>query len=193
MIRVITFLVVVAVIALGATWFADRPGTVLIHWPWLGSDIDLPLGFVVADVALFLIVVLLLMMIGFSLVQLAARRRIVRRFGAISRGLPEAGADLIELGVPFTDPMADGPIVQAAGKRALAAGVTVANVLAMVRALGKSSDRSSPSLNPFTIGAHPSAWTDTIFGRRPRAFQPIASISSKAFHMPTMPVPPPVG
>ena len=43
------------------------------------------------------------------------------------------------------------------------------------------------------MGAQPSAWTDTIFGRRPGVFQPIASISSKAFHMPTIPVPPPVG
>ena len=49
------------------------------------------------------------------------------------RGMPEAGADLIEIGVPFTDPMADGPIVQAAGKRGLKAGVKVAHVLTMVR------------------------------------------------------------
>jgi tryptophan synthase alpha chain len=48
-------------------------------------------------------------------------------------GMPEAGADLIEIGMPFTDPMADGPIVQAAGKRGLAAGVKVADVLTMVR------------------------------------------------------------
>jgi len=52
---------------------------------------------------------------------------------ALLRGLPGAGADLIEIGIPFTDPMADGPIIQAAGKRALGAGATVANVLAMVR------------------------------------------------------------
>ncbi len=38
---------------------------------------------------------------------------------ALLRGMPAAGADLIEIGIPFTDPMADGPIVQAAGKRAL--------------------------------------------------------------------------
>jgi tryptophan synthase alpha chain len=49
------------------------------------------------------------------------------------RGMPEAGADLIEIGMPFTDPMADGPIIQAAGKRGLAAGVKVADVLTMVR------------------------------------------------------------
>jgi tryptophan synthase alpha chain len=52
---------------------------------------------------------------------------------ALLRGMPEAGADLIEIGMPFTDPMADGPIIQAAGKRGLAAGVKVADVLAMVR------------------------------------------------------------
>ena len=48
---------------------------------------------------------------------------------ALLRGMPAAGADLIEIGIPFTDPMADGPIVQAAGKRALKAGVKVAHVL----------------------------------------------------------------
>jgi tryptophan synthase alpha chain len=52
---------------------------------------------------------------------------------ALLHGMPEAGADLIEIGMPFTDPMADGPIVQAAGKRGLAAGVKVADVLTMVR------------------------------------------------------------
>ena len=41
---------------------------------------------------------------------------------ALLRGMPEAGADLIEIGMPFTDPMADGPIIQAAAKRGLAAG-----------------------------------------------------------------------
>ncbi len=45
---------------------------------------------------------------------------------AILRGMPGAGADLIEIGCPFTDPMADGPTVQLAGKRALAAGATMA-------------------------------------------------------------------
>ena len=44
---------------------------------------------------------------------------------AILRGLPGAGADLIEIGVPFTDPMADGPSIQRAGQRALKAGATL--------------------------------------------------------------------
>jgi tryptophan synthase alpha chain len=52
---------------------------------------------------------------------------------ALLRGMPGAGADLIEIGIPFTDPMADGPIIQVAGKRALAAGVKVTHVLSMVR------------------------------------------------------------
>jgi tryptophan synthase alpha chain len=59
---------------------------------------------------------------------------------ALLRGMPEAGADLIEIGVPFTDPMADGPIVQTAGQRALAAGATVAGVLEIVRAFRRTDD-----------------------------------------------------
>jgi tryptophan synthase alpha chain len=62
---------------------------------------------------------------------------------ALLRGMPEAGADLIEIGMPFTDPMADGPIVQAAGKRGLAAGVKVADVLTMVRDF-RVADESTP-------------------------------------------------
>jgi tryptophan synthase alpha chain len=50
---------------------------------------------------------------------------------AILKALPEAGADVIELGMPFTDPMADGPAIQAAGLRALAAGTTLAKTLAL--------------------------------------------------------------
>ena len=59
---------------------------------------------------------------------------------ALLRGMPAAGADLIEIGMPFTDPMADGPIIQAAGKRALTAGVKVARVLAMVRDFRREDD-----------------------------------------------------
>jgi tryptophan synthase alpha chain len=47
--------------------------------------------------------------------------------------LPEAGADIIEIGIPFSDPMADGPLIELAGRRALAAGMTLAKVLEMVR------------------------------------------------------------
>lgn len=48
-----------------------------------------------------------------------------------------AGADIIEIGVPFSDPMADGPVIQAASQRALAAGTTLAGIVAMARRLQK--------------------------------------------------------
>ncbi|MGO9005056.1 MAG: tryptophan synthase subunit alpha [Beijerinckiaceae bacterium] len=51
---------------------------------------------------------------------------------ALLKALPAAGADLVELGMPFTDPMADGPAIQAAGLRALRAGTTLAKTLALV-------------------------------------------------------------
>ena len=51
----------------------------------------------------------------------------------ILAGLPQAGVDVIELGVPFSDPMADGPTIQAANIRAFKAGITLKKVLAMVR------------------------------------------------------------
>jgi tryptophan synthase alpha chain len=57
--------------------------------------------------------------------------------------MPAAGADLIEIGMPFTDPMADGPIIQAAGKRALKAGVKLSRVLAMVRDF-RAEDDATP-------------------------------------------------
>jgi tryptophan synthase alpha chain len=60
----------------------------------------------------------------------------------IVRGLPAAGVDLIELGMPFTDPMADGPSIQTAGQRALAAGQTMADTLDMVRAFRADDDRT---------------------------------------------------
>jgi tryptophan synthase alpha chain len=59
---------------------------------------------------------------------------------AIARALPNAGADVIELGVPFTDPMADGPAIQAAGLRALKAGQTLRKTLEMVRAFRKEEN-----------------------------------------------------
>jgi tryptophan synthase alpha chain len=59
---------------------------------------------------------------------------------AILAGLPEAGADVIEIGVPFTDPMADGPAIQAAGLRALKAGMTLAKVLDLVRGFRRKDD-----------------------------------------------------
>lgn len=61
----------------------------------------------------------------------------------ILAGLPAAGADLIELGMPFSDPMADGPSIQAAGYRALNAGTTLAKVIAMAAAFRKN-DADTP-------------------------------------------------
>lgn len=58
----------------------------------------------------------------------------------IMRGLPSAGVDIIELGMPFTDPMADGPTIQAAGQRALAAGGSVSRTLDMLREFRKQDD-----------------------------------------------------
>ena len=51
----------------------------------------------------------------------------------LMHGMAEAGADVIELGVPFSDPSADGPVIQKAGDRALAAGIGLVQVLAMVK------------------------------------------------------------
>lgn len=61
----------------------------------------------------------------------------------ILKALPAAGADVIELGMPFTDPMADGPAVQAAGLRALKAGQTARATLRMVEAF-RASDEETP-------------------------------------------------
>lgn len=58
----------------------------------------------------------------------------------IVRGLPAAGVDIIELGLPFTDPMADGPTIQLAGQRALEAGMTLNRTLEMVRAFRENDD-----------------------------------------------------
>jgi tryptophan synthase alpha chain len=59
---------------------------------------------------------------------------------AILKALPRAGADVVELGMPFTDPMADGPAVQAAGLRALAAGQDMKRTLALVRDFRRGDD-----------------------------------------------------
>jgi len=64
----------------------------------------------------------------------------------VMKGLPAAGVDIIELGMPFTDPMADGPTIQAAGQRALEGGMTMDKVLAMVRAF-----RAGDSVTPIVL------------------------------------------
>ncbi|MGI9393491.1 MAG: tryptophan synthase subunit alpha [Boseongicola sp.] len=58
----------------------------------------------------------------------------------IVRGLPAAGVDIIEIGLPFTDPMADGPTIQLAGQRALESGQTLENTLGLAREFRKTDD-----------------------------------------------------
>jgi tryptophan synthase alpha chain len=60
----------------------------------------------------------------------------------IVKALPKAGADIIELGMPFTDPMADGPSIQAAGLRALKAGMTLKKTLQLVRDFRAADDKT---------------------------------------------------
>jgi tryptophan synthase alpha chain len=62
---------------------------------------------------------------------------------AILKALPEAGADVIELGMPFSDPMADGPAIQVSSQRALKSGQTMQKTLAMVRAF-RAADATTP-------------------------------------------------
>jgi tryptophan synthase alpha chain len=62
---------------------------------------------------------------------------------ALAKALPKAGADVIELGMPFTDPMADGPAIQAAGQRALKAGQDMDKTLSLVREFRKG-DNATP-------------------------------------------------
>ncbi len=62
---------------------------------------------------------------------------------AVMKGLPAAGVDIIELGLPFTDPMADGPTIQLAGQRALEGGMTLDKTLQMVRDF-RAGDNTTP-------------------------------------------------
>lgn len=76
----------------------------------------------------------------------------------LMHALVEAGADVLELGVPFSDPSADGPVIQAAHERALAAGTTLRDVLAMVREF-RARDTETPVvlmgyLNPVEAMGH---------------------------------------
>ena len=73
----------------------------------------------------------------------------------VMHALVEAGADVIELGVPFSDPMADGPVIQRSSERALARGVGLKRVLALVEAF-RETDAATPVvlmgyLNPVEI------------------------------------------
>ena len=83
---------------------------------------------------------------------------------AIAKALPKAGADVIELGMPFTDPMADGPAIQAAGLRALKAGQRMTKTLALVREFRKGDDETPIVLmgyyNPIYIYGNDQFLTD---------------------------------
>src|ERR1700744_1044680 len=61
----------------------------------------------------------------------------------ILKGLPGAGADIIELGMPFSDPMADGPAIQRSSQRALRAGQTLRKTIDLVRSF-RESDKTTP-------------------------------------------------
>ena len=61
---------------------------------------------------------------------------------ALLAALPAAGADMIEIGMPFSDPMADGAVIQAAGIRALAAGATLKGIIELVRDFRKKDAKT---------------------------------------------------
>jgi tryptophan synthase alpha chain len=80
----------------------------------------------------------------------------------LMHGMVEAGADVIELGVPFSDPMADGPVIQRAGEAALALGIGMKQVLAMVTAF-RQKDKATPVV---LMGyANPVERYDTVHGK----------------------------
>src|SRR6516165_8336206 len=62
------------------------------------------------------------------------------RTPALVQALESGGADMIELGVPFSDPIADGPVIQRAGERALRAGTTLRHVLEVAREIRSRSE-----------------------------------------------------
>ncbi len=80
----------------------------------------------------------------------------------LMHGMVEAGADIIELGVPFSDPMADGPVIQKAGEKALALGIGTAQVLDMVRAFRVDDARTPVVLMGY---ANPVERYDLIRGK----------------------------
>jgi len=111
----------------------------------------------------------------------------------LMRGLVEAGADILELGVPFSDPMADGPVVQRAGERALKHGVGLTNVLAMVAEFRKA-DAATPVVlmgyaNPIEamgtekfVAAAKAAGVDGVIvvDYPPEECEPFAALAQKA-------------
>ncbi|MEQ1613424.1 MAG: tryptophan synthase subunit alpha [Hyphomicrobiaceae bacterium] len=87
-------------------------------------------------------------------------------FAKILAGLPPAGADIIEVGMPFSDPMADGPAIQAAGLRALKAGQNMHKTLAAIKAF-RGNDNDTPSVlmgyfNPIYVYPVDAFLTDAV-------------------------------
>jgi tryptophan synthase alpha chain len=80
----------------------------------------------------------------------------------LMHGMVEAGADIIELGVPFSDPSADGPVIQKAGERALALGIGTVQVLAMVKAFRATNTRTPVVLMGY---ANPVERYDLLHGK----------------------------
>ncbi|MDM0077789.1 tryptophan synthase subunit alpha [Variovorax sp. J2P1-59] len=80
----------------------------------------------------------------------------------LMHGMVEAGADVIELGVPFSDPMADGPVIQRAGEAALALGIGMKQVLAMVASFRQRDDRTPVVLMGY---ANPVERYDLVHGK----------------------------
>ena len=78
---------------------------------------------------------------------------------------PDAGVDVIELGLPFTDPMADGPTIQLAGQRALEAGMTLQRTLDMATEFRKGDDTTPIVLMGYYNPIY-NRGVDTLSGRR---------------------------
>lgn len=84
----------------------------------------------------------------------------------LMHGLVDGGADIIELGVPFSDPMADGPVIQRASERALAHGVSLSGVLAMVAEFRQRNTHTPVVLMGYLNPVHAMGYTE--FARRAR-------------------------
>lgn len=80
----------------------------------------------------------------------------------LMHGMVQAGADVIELGVPFSDPMADGPVIQKAGEKALALGIGTRQVLEMVRSFRAGDDKTPVVLMGY---ANPVERYDLVHGK----------------------------
>ena len=91
----------------------------------------------------------------------------------ILRALPKSGADIIELGMPFSDPMADGPTIQASSQRALKAGQTLTKTLEMVR-----SFRHADSVTPIVSSRTSLARRCTASGM---SSQPVRAMNCASF------------